>query len=130
MSSSSPSPPALDIHFNFPAGLKRGTNSTKNHKLFCCLSFVAHNESNEYKETEGKGGWRCDRGEFIFTVWLFCAAIATGNKDTMTGGFSPLNLTLCLGFITITAVQSGELADTDECITIIQKKFVNKVQSI
>lgn len=31
-------------------------NSTKNHKLFCWQSFVAYNESNEYKEGRAARG--------------------------------------------------------------------------
>lgn len=62
---------------------------------------MAHNESNEYKETEGTGGGGRDSGiRFDQAPWLF-ARDCDRRQWTMTRGVCPFNLTLCLGFITV-----------------------------
>ena len=75
-------------------------NSTKNHKLFCWQSFVAYNESNEYKELKkGRVGRRARRIHFNHTALLFNLTICDPRQWDNGQCFCSLNLPLCLGFI-------------------------------
>lgn len=88
-------------------------NSTKNHKLFCWQSFVAYNESNEYKEGRAArgvcggvvvvvdGGAEKGTGGECISTTLCCFYPAICDPPQWDNGecFCTLNLPLCFSFI-------------------------------